>query len=141
MPKHYGHEVSGVPVARSFCERLSMPAKLTERVCKTTLQHMKMHQLDILNNKTIVDMFDNMNALNDHRVVEMLHEVGIADHRGRLGSENDEVESLSKVMKFFEAYKSVKFADVFPNGEKNVQRIKDGMHRSRVQAVKEVRNV
>lgn len=136
MPKHFGHEITGVPVVENFCNRLSVPAKMKERVMKTTRYHMHMHKLNELNVKTIVNMFMDMGALNDPTVVNMLHGVGCADERGRLGSENNSVDHVDRIHDFFTAFRSVKFADVFPDGQTNTDKIKEGMFRARVQAVK-----
>ena len=136
MPKHYGHELSGVGVARDFCNRLTVPAKMRDRVMKTTRYHMHMHRLDQLNSKTWVNMFMDMDAFRDPEVVWLLWSVGVCDHNGRLGSENDDISHLMKLLDVWSKVKTVKFADVFPNGETNAQRIKDGMFKARVQAVK-----
>ena len=135
LPKHYGHDVKGVPLVREFANRLSVPAKMRDRAMKVTRYHMVGHQLDQLNAKTFVKMFDDMGALNDPEVVRLLHRVCVCDERGRLGSENNPVDHLSKLLDAFGAYSSVKFADVFPKGETNVNKIKDGMFRARVKAV------
>lgn len=136
MPKHYGHELSGVGVARDFCNRLTVPAKMRDRVMKTTRFHMHMHRLDQLNSKTWVNMFVDMDAFRDPSVVSLLERVGMCDERGRLGSEKSPVDHMSKVTEVFTRVVSVKFADVFPNGETNPTKIKDGMFKARVQAVK-----
>jgi len=136
LPKHYGHDVKGVSVAEEFCNRLTVPAKMRDRAMKATRYHMSMHKLNELNAKTFVHMFDDMGALNDPRTVNVLYHVGICDERGRLGSENNSVEHCWELMAKFEAYRSVKFADVFPNGQTDVNKIKDGMFKARVQAVK-----
>lgn len=136
LPKHYGHEMTGVKVAQDFCNRLTAPAKMRDRVMKTTRYHMHMHKLDTLNPKTWVHMFEDMDAFRDPQVVEMLWMVGVFDERGRLGSEMNDVQSLYKVMDVFKRVAAVKFADVFPNGETNPTKIKDGMFKARVQAVK-----
>lgn len=81
-------------------------------------------------------MFMDMDAFRDPEVVLLLWAVGVCDHNGRLGSEEEDTEHLMKVRQVFEKVRSVKFADVFPNGETNTQRIKDGMFKARVQAVK-----
>ena len=130
LPKHYGHEMSGVKVAETFCNRLTVPAKMRDRVMKTTRYHMHMHKLDTLNPKTWVNMF------RDPEVVFLLWAVGVCDHNGRLGSEDEPTVHLMKLLDVWNKVKAVKFADVFPNGETNTQRIKDGMFKSRVQAVK-----
>lgn len=136
LPKHYGHEVSGVKVAKDFCDRLTVPAKMRDRVMKTTRYHMHMHKLDTLNPKTWVNMFMDMDAFRDPDVVLLLWAVGVCDENGRLGSEDAPTEHLMKVRQVFERVRAVRFADVFPNGETNTQRIKDGMFKARVQAVK-----
>jgi tRNA nucleotidyltransferase (CCA-adding enzyme) len=136
LPKHYGHEVSGVKVAEDFCNRLTVPSKMRDRVMKTTRYHMHMHKLDTLNSKTWVHMFMDMDAFRDPEVVYLLWAVGVCDENGRLGSENASTEHLVKVVDVFTRVRNVKFADVFPNGETNTQRIKDGMFKARVHAVK-----
>ena len=136
LPKHYGHEMTGVKVAQDFCNRLTAPSKMRDRVMKTTRYHMHMHKLDTLNPKTWVHMFEDMDAFRDPQVVELLWMVGVFDERGRLGSEMNDVQSLYKVMDVFKRVAAVKFADVFPNGETNPTKIKDGMFKARVQAVK-----
>lgn len=136
LPKHHGHEVFGVPVVEQFCNRLTVPAKMRDRVMKTTRYHMHMHKLDTLNPKTWVHMFEDMDAFRDPVVVEVLYRVGINDARGRLGHDKTPIKHLVKVKNVFQAVRAVKFADVFPNGETNPSKIKDGMFKARVQAVK-----
>lgn len=136
LPKHYGHEVSGVKVAEDFCNRLVVPAKMRDRVMKTTRFHMHMHKLDTLNAKTFVKMFMEMDSFRDPEVVLLLWAVGVCDANGRLGSENEDTSDLMKVRQVFEKVRNVKFSDVFPNGEKNTDRIKEGMFKARVHAVK-----
>ena len=139
LPKHYGHDVKGVKVVEQFSNRLRVPAKIRDRAMKATRYHMYCHKLDQLNAKTFVKMFDDMGALNDPRSVEVLYCVGICDERGRLGSENNSWDHLSQLIESFEAYKSVKFADVFPNGEINGEKIKQQMFRARVSAITKIR--
>jgi tRNA nucleotidyltransferase (CCA-adding enzyme) len=136
LPKHYGHDVKGVPVVENFCNRLSVPAKMRDRLMHVTRFHMSMHKLNELNPKTFVKMFMEMGAFNDPAVVNLLHRLGQCDDRGRLGSQDANVDQLQKVVDVFDSVRAVKFADVFPNGETNVNKIKDGLFRARVQAVK-----
>jgi len=137
LPKHYGHEFTGVAVAESFANRLTVPSKMRDRAMKTTRFHMHMHKLDTLNPKTFVKMFEEMGAFNDPAVVDLLVRVGEADDRGRLGSENADVAHLQKLKTLFDVAKAVSFADVFPKGETNGNKIKEGMRRARVKAVAE----
>lgn len=135
LPKHYGHDVKGVPVTESFCNRLTVPSKIRDAAMYATRYHMYMHKLREMNAKTLVKMFDDMGVKNDVRKAHVLYWVGICDHRGRLGHENSDVSQLGYFLSILRAYQSVKFADVFPNGETNVTKIRDGMFRAKVQAV------
>lgn len=80
-------------------------------------------------------MFMGMDAFRDPEVVLLLWAVGVCDHNGRLGSEDEDTEHLMKVRHVFEKVRAVKFADVFPKGETKAQRIKEGMFKARVRAV------
>lgn len=138
LPKHYGHDVKGVKVVQEFSNRIRVPSKIRDRAMKATRYHMYCHKLDELNAKTYVKMFDDMGALNDPRSVVVLYCVGICDERGRLGSETNKYDHLSQLNDSFSAYQAVKFADVFPNGETNGNKIKDGMFKARVSSINSV---
>ena len=136
LPKHYGHEVTGVNVVENFCNRLTVPSKMRDRLMKVTRFHMHMHKLDTLNPKTFVHMFMDMDAFRDAEVVGLLFFLGVCDETGRLGSENNDTSHLVRLLDVFREVSSVKFADVFPNGETSPNRIKEGMFKARVQAAK-----
>jgi tRNA nucleotidyltransferase (CCA-adding enzyme) len=136
LPRHHGHEVSGVPIVENFCNRLTVPAKMRDRAMKVVRFHMHMHRLGEMNSKTWVHMFEQMDAFRDPSVVSTLWAVGVVDHNGRLGSENEDTSHLYKVVEVFNKVREVKFANVFPNGETNPNKIKDGMFKARVQVVK-----
>jgi tRNA nucleotidyltransferase (CCA-adding enzyme) len=138
LPKHYGHDVKGVSVVETFCNRLTVPVKMRDAAMAATRYHMYMHKLRDLNTKTFVKMFDDMGAKNDPRKVTVLYWVGVCDHRGRLGSENEDVFHLTYLLDVWDSVRDVKFNDVFPHGETNVNRIKDGMFKAKVQAAKKV---
>lgn len=139
LPKHYGHDVRGVPVVESFSNRLRVPAKMRDRAMKAARYHMLLHKLDTLNSKTFVKMFDSMSALNDPYSVTLLYCVGVCDERGRLGSENNSYAHLAELTHAFHAYQGVCFSDVFPQGETNANKIKDGLFRARINAVAKAR--
>lgn len=139
LPKHYGHDVRGVPVVESFSNRLRVPAKMRDRAMKAARYHMLLHKLDTLNSKTFVKMFDSMNALNDPYSVTLLYCVGVCDERGRLGSENNSYAHLAELIHAFHGYQGVCFSEVFPQGETNANKIKDGLFRARIAAVAKAR--
>jgi tRNA nucleotidyltransferase (CCA-adding enzyme) len=138
LPKHYGHDVKGAPLARDFLKRLTAPSSFIKHAEKVTRYHMAGHRLNQMNAKTFVKMFDDMGILNDPESVNLLYRTFQCDTRGRLGSEKDDISHLDIFLDIAEAYKSVKFADAFPNGETNPNKIKEGLFKARVNAVKAV---
>lgn len=138
LPKHYGHDVKGVDIVNDFSNRLTVPHKICDVAKKVTRYHMSMHKLKELNPKTIVHMFDDMNVLHSAHAVHVLYLVGICDARGRLGHEDDDVKELALLLGYYNAYKSVKFADVFLDGETNPNKIKQGLFMARKNAVAKV---
>ena len=138
LPKHYGHDIKGVPIARDFLKRLKAPSHFIKHAEKVTRYHMAGHRLTQMNPKTFVKMLDDMAVLNDPESVELLYKTFQCDARGRLGYENDDISHLDLFLDIANAYRSVKFADVFPNGETNVNKIKQGLFNARIQAVKDV---
>jgi tRNA nucleotidyltransferase (CCA-adding enzyme) len=135
LPKHYGHDVNGVAAVKAFANRLTVPAKMRDRAMKSTRYHMCGHSLDKITSKTFVKMFDDMGALNDPQSVNVLHSVCICDERGRLGSENNDIGQIWTLMRKFGAYQSVKFVDVFPNGQTDANKIHDGLRNARIKAI------
>jgi tRNA nucleotidyltransferase (CCA-adding enzyme) len=139
FPRHYGHDVNGVPVVENFCNRLTVPTKMRDRAMKATRYHMSMHKLDTLNPKTFVHMFMDMGSWNDPETVDVLYRVGVCDERGRLGSENNSLQPLDMLYTVWKAVNGVKFADVFPNGETNADKIKQGLLKARIAAASEAK--
>ena len=138
LPKHYGHDVKGVKVVQEFSNRLRVPAKIRDRAMKATRYHMYCHKLDQLNAKTFVKMFDDMRALNDTHSVTVLYCVGMCDERGRLGSEDNQWDHLTKLTECFHAYQSVRFYDVLTEYETNGEKIRQQMFKARVGAIGDI---
>lgn len=139
LPRHHGHEVTGVPIVENFCRRLRVPSTMQTRLPRLTRYHMHMHRLSELKSSTIVEMIERMDGFRDIHVITTLWQLAICDERGRLGSENAEFGHLGQVLYFQDAARAVRFVDVFPNGETDPVKIRAGMHRARVAAVQSQR--
>lgn len=140
LPSHHGHDVKGVKVVEEFSIRNQVPTEIRKNAMKACRYHMYMHKLDTLNPKTIVKMFDAMQVKNNPHSQTVLYCVGLCDERGRLGSENNSFDHIMPLNDFYMAYISVSFADVFPNGETNVNKIVNGLNHARVKAVAVAKN-
>ena len=137
FPRHYGHDVNGVPVVENFCNRLTVPTKMRDRAMKATRYHMYGHSIQQLTAKTWLNMFESMSVKNDPTSLEVLYNVFVCDRRGRLGSESDDISNLNYVKEKYKAFANVKFSDVFPNGETNPEKIKQGLKKAYIIALTE----
>lgn len=140
QPAHHGHDMAGIALTEEFGNKYRFPAKMTERAMKTTRFHMRGHDLDKVKPLTVARMFSSMNVLNDPTVAQLLLDVFKADARGRLGFENETFENETLYKAFYSAYTSVKFADVFPDGQpKDKTKIKETMDSARAKAIQQVK--
>lgn len=134
LPNHFGHEDVGVPVVEKFCNRLTVPARMRDQVMRTTKYHMHMHLLGELKSKTFVKMYMGLAAWRDSEMVDRLYRLGVSDTRGKLGHDTDDVSALGLVQQVWAEVQKVTFADVFPEGETNPVKIKEGLYRARIRA-------
>lgn len=134
LPNHFGHEDVGVPVVEAFCNRLTVPARMRDQVMRTTKYHMHMHLLGEIKSKTFVKMYMGLAAWRDSEMVDRLHRLGVSDTRGKLGHDTDDVTALGLVQQVWAEVQKVTFADVFPEGETNPVKIKEGLYRARIRA-------
>lgn len=132
LPKHYGHDVNGVELVKEFSDKYSVPTDIKRVAMICCKHHMKGHTYNQLNKKTIVRLMDELNVNHTSLYSDALYQVFICDERGRLGSESNSVDHLGKFLENIKEYKSVKFSEVFPKGETNTQKIKDGLFKCRV---------
>jgi tRNA nucleotidyltransferase (CCA-adding enzyme) len=123
LPKHYGHDINGVPLVDKFAKTMAVPSSIVKNAKLATKYHMRMHELPNLKASTLVKMFDDLKAGHSHEnAVDVLRMVGAADHRGRKGKENASLDFLDFFDRKLAAFRSAKFSDIFDDGNvpKNV---------------------
>jgi len=90
LPKHHGHEHSGVAPLRALAARLKVPAEyaaLAELVCRL---HLLAHTAFELRANTVLELFEKLDAFRQPKRLPQFLLACEADKRGRLGmSEND----------------------------------------------------
>ncbi|MFA7408581.1 MAG: multifunctional CCA addition/repair protein [Anaerolineaceae bacterium] len=135
LPKHHGHDIKGVPIVEAFCDRLTVPTQFRKRVMLTTKFHMRGHDFPKLNAKTVEKILTELNVRQDDWIATLLYYVFVADTRGRLGYEQEDITHLGEFLISVKAYNSVKFADIFPSGETNPNKIREGLRKARIGAI------
>jgi tRNA nucleotidyltransferase (CCA-adding enzyme) len=85
LPKHHGHEHSGVAPLRRMCSRLKVPADhatLAELVCRL---HLLAHTAFDLRANTLLELFEKLDAFRQPKRLPQFLLACEADKRGRLG--------------------------------------------------------
>lgn len=107
LPSHRGHEKTGLPLIRAFCERLRVPKKYLSLSLAVGEYHLHMHKMYELKATTVLNMLEKTRSLMDDNRTEQIALACIADARGRTGFEDREYSQAQLYMRFQQAAKKV----------------------------------
>ena len=88
LPRHIGHETSGIKLVRNLCERLAVPNQHRDLALLVCEYHTHCHRAEELRGKTIVRLFSAADAFRRPERFEDFLCACEADARGRLGLED-----------------------------------------------------
>jgi tRNA nucleotidyltransferase (CCA-adding enzyme) len=86
-PRHHGHGPAGVRLVEGLCQRLRVPNELRDLAKLVAEYHDLIHTFPVLQPKTIVKLFDSIDAWRKPQRVEQIALTSEADVRGRTGFE------------------------------------------------------
>lgn len=86
-PRHHGHGPAGVRLVEKLCQRLRVPNELRDLAKLVAEFHDLIHTFPVLQPKTIVKLFDSIDAWRKPQRVEQIALTSEADVRGRTGFE------------------------------------------------------
>lgn len=86
-PRHHGHGPRGVRCIAQLCARLKVPNEVRDLARLVAEFHDLVHTIDVLQSKTLVKLFDALDAWRKPQRVEQLALTSEADARGRTGFE------------------------------------------------------
>ncbi|MGL4033643.1 multifunctional CCA addition/repair protein [Kosakonia cowanii] len=86
-PRHHGHGLAGVRLVEGLCQRLRVPNELRDLAKLVAEYHDLIHTFPVLQPKTIVKLFDSIDAWRKPQRVEQIALTSEADVRGRTGFE------------------------------------------------------
>jgi len=89
LPSHYGHEERGVKLVKQLCHRYRVPTQHRELAILMTRYHTHCHQAYQLKAKTIVKLFQSLDAFRRPQRFEQFLLACQADAQGRTDFEND----------------------------------------------------
>lgn len=88
LPSHYNHEIIGVPIVKSLCNRLHCPNDFKHLALLACEFHTKIHNAFELKPKTILKLFESTDAFRKPERFSKLLLTSMADSRGRKGFED-----------------------------------------------------
>ncbi len=133
-PRHHGHGPAGVKLVEQLCQRLRVPNEIRDLARLVAEFHDLIHTFPMLNPKTIVKLFDSIDAWRKPQRVEQLALTSEADVRGRTGFESADYPQGRWLREAREVAQSVPTKAVVEAGFKGVE-IREELTRRRIAAV------
>ena len=140
LPAHIGHEQRSAHLARQVCERLKVPNDCRELAIMAARDHGNLHRAAELRASTMVDLLERCDAIRKPTRFSELLQACEADARGRAGRSDQPYPQASMWQAALQAARSIDagaIAGASPPepASSRAQRIRDAVHRARVEAV------
>jgi tRNA nucleotidyltransferase (CCA-adding enzyme) len=116
LPKHLMHEHRGLKPLRVLCERLKVPAEhrqLAEIACR---EHLNVHRLLELRDKTVHDLLARCDAFRKPARIAQLAIVCEADKRGRAGLQEQPYPQAAELLRLHAAARAVRSEAIAAEG-------------------------
>ena len=133
-PRHHGHGPAGVKLVEQLCQRLRVPNDIRDLAKLVAEFHDLIHTFPILQPKTIVKLFDSIDAWRKPQRVEQIALTSEADVRGRTGFEAADYPQGRLLREAWLVAQAVPTKDVVEAGFKG-QAIREELTRRRIAAV------
>lgn len=133
-PRHHGHGPAGVKLVARLCERLRVPGDVRDLAKLVAEFHDLIHTIAILQPKTLIKLFDNLDAWRKPQRVEQLALTSEADARGRTGFENTDYPQGRLLRDAWQVAQSVSNKEVIAAGFQGAA-IREELTRRRINAV------
>ena len=112
LPKHHGHEHSGVALIRAVCARLKVPKKYAELAVLVGRWHLQVHRAMELRPATLLELLERCDGLRrPERFAQMLTACEM-DKRGRKGLQQRPYPQRDYLLAALDAVNSVDFASI-----------------------------
>ncbi|MEX3018159.1 multifunctional CCA addition/repair protein [Kluyvera sp. STS39-E] len=133
-PRHHGHGPAGVKLVEQLSLRLKIPNEMRDLAKLVAEFHDLIHTLPILQPKTLIKLFDSIDAWRKPQRVEQIALTSEADVRGRTHFEACDYPQGRLLREAWEVAKSVGNKEVIEAGFKGPE-IREELTRRRIQAV------
>jgi tRNA nucleotidyltransferase (CCA-adding enzyme) len=138
LPRHPGHEKTGVPLVQTLCRRIKAPTEYLQLAQIACEYHLHLHRLDDLKAATIVKLLEKTDAFRKPDRFRQFLQVCEADYRGRAGFEKRDYPQAEVMLEALESCQNVSVSALMDKGFSGKQ-LGDQIHAERVQQVKALR--
>lgn len=133
-PRHHGHGPAGVKLVEQLCQRMRVPNEIRDLARLVAEYHDLIHTMSILQPKTIIKLFDAIDAWRKPQRVEQMALTSEADARGRTGFEASDYPQGRLLRAAWVAAQSVTNKEVIDDGFSGPA-IRDELTRRRIATV------
>lgn len=133
-PRHHGHGPAGVKLVEGLCKRLRVPNDIRDLAKLVAEFHDLIHTFPILLPKTIVKLFDSIDAWRKPHRVEQIALTSEADVRGRTGFEASDYPQGRLLREAWEVARAVPTKAVIDAGFKGAE-VREELTRRRIAAL------
>ncbi|WP_417517720.1 HD domain-containing protein [Marinobacter sp.] len=136
-PKHIGHEIRGVPVARAVAERFNVPRDFCELGMLVSEHHLRCHKLLEMRPRSIMRLLEALDAFQKPERVKQFAQACEADARGRLGLEDREYPNGDLLIACAKAAEAVDIQPLLNAGYEG-QKLADQHRQLRIKAIAQI---
>jgi tRNA nucleotidyltransferase (CCA-adding enzyme) len=139
LPRHLGHEHSGVRPLRAVCARYKVPAEfaaVAEIVCR---EHLNVHRLAELRPATVHDLIARCDGFRKPERIRQLALACEADKRGRLGLTETDYPTGALLLKLHAAAQAISAGHAVASGLEGPA-IGEWLRKARVSAIQSASN-
>lgn len=137
-PSHHGHEILGLPLVNTICNRFKLPNDHRELALLVCELHGKVHRAFELKAETIIKLLNHCDSWRKAERFELFLQVCEADHRGRLNFEELPYPQGDYLRSCFKAAVAVNVQTIIANGIQG-SAIRQELEKRRVHAVAQVK--
>ena len=139
LPRHIGHEHTGLQPLRGVCERLKVPTEHRELALIACREHLNVHRLFELRDSTVLELLTRCDAFRKPERIAQLALVCEADQRGRGGMADSDYPQGPELQRLHAAALAVNARDLAAQGLSGPA-IGLALAKARVQAIAQVRS-
>ena len=139
LPRHIGHEHSGLAPLAALCERLRVPAEHRDLAVVACREHLNVHRLHELRDDTVHDLIARCDGFRKPERIARLATVCAADRRGRLGLQDSAYPQADALRALHRATLAVHARDVIADGAQGVE-VGEKLRAARIAAIRAARS-